>query len=208
MNENILFLNGEFLPAEQGVISVRTHGFCYGTGCFEGIRGYWQEHGQQLYLFRAAEHFERLLRSCQILHVSLPYTAQQLVELACELARRNGQRCDVYLRTTVYKSSENILLGITRDTVMALARREFGMRTCERQVDRTELYSADEVFLCGTGAQIAPVVSVDHRRIGAGEIGPVSRQIQQRYAEIVRGTDAAYRDTWCTPVYAREALAV
>ena len=312
MNENILFLNGEFLPAEQGVISVRTHGFCYGTGCFEGIRGYWQEHGQQLYLFRAAEHFERLLRSCQILHVSLPYTAQQLVELACELARRNGQRCDVYLRATVYKSdeiigvrlhdlgagialtsspfgdyvattglrcavsswrriddnaipprakitgayvnsafakseamqngfdeaimlthdghvcegsaeniflvmggelvtpapSENILLGITRDTVMALARREFGMRTCERQVDRTELYSADEVFLCGTGAQIAPVVSVDHRRIGAGEIGPVSRQIQQRYAEIVRGTDAAYRDTWCTPVYAREALAV
>src|SRR5258708_18358008 len=58
--------------------------------------------------------------------------------------------------------SENILLGITRDTVIELARRELGLITRERQIDRTELYTADENFRCGTGAQIAPVIPVDH----------------------------------------------
>ena len=67
--------------------------------------------------------------------------------------------------------SENILLGITRDTVIQLARREMEMLTRERVIDRTELYIADEIFLTGTGAQIAPVVEVDHRAIGAGVVG-------------------------------------
>ncbi len=54
-----IFMNGEFIPAEQGVISVHTHGFAYGTGCFEGIRGYWNEQDQQVYIFRLREHYER-----------------------------------------------------------------------------------------------------------------------------------------------------
>jgi branched-chain amino acid aminotransferase len=305
-NAKVLFMNGEFIPVERGVISVHTHGFAYGTGCFEGIRGYWNENDQQIYLFRLREHYERLLRSCKVLQISLPYTVEQLIDISIELVRRNEHRGDIYLRPVAYKAdltigvrlhglvdhflitsqplgnyvdttglrcgisswqriddnaiparakicgayvnsafakseaiqngfdeaimltreghvsegsaeniflvidrelvtpapSENILLGITRDTVMELARRELGYITRERQVDRTELYGADEVFLCGTGAQIAPVISVDHRPIGNGTIGPIAGTIQQVYFDVVRGRRPEYRAQWCTPIYA------
>src|SRR5205085_3950976 len=101
--------------------------------------------------------------------------------------------------------TENILLGITRDTTMQLARREFGRITRERQIDRTELYVADEIFMCGTGAQIAPVVSVDHRPIGSGEIGPITCELQKLYNDVVYGSMPDYRAQWCTPVYTRVA---
>src|SRR5579859_1478928 len=85
MDAKELFMNGQFVPAEQGVISVRTHGFAYGTGCFEGIRGYWNEEDQQVYLFRLREHFQRLLLSCKILQIELPYTVDQLIEISIEI---------------------------------------------------------------------------------------------------------------------------
>lgn len=305
MNAQEIFMNGEFIPAEQGVIPIRTHGFSYGTGCFEGIRGYWNAEDQQIYLFRIREHYERFLRSCKILQISLPYTAEQLVAISIELIKRNGQGQDVYLRPMAYKAdqivgvrlhnledhlvitsepfgnyidltglhccvsswrrvddnaiparakitgayvnsafakseamqngfdeaimltheghvsegsaenifllmngelvtpapTENILLGITRDTVMELARREFGRITRERQIDRTELYVADEIMLCGTGAQIAPVIKVDHRLVGDGTVGPICKALQQLYFDVVRGRRPEYRAQWCTPVY-------
>ena len=101
-------MNGEFIPVEKGVISVRTHGFAYGTGCFEGIRGYWNAKDQQVYLFRLREHYERLLRSCKILHMTLPYTVDELIDISVELVRRNGQREDVYLRPVAYKGDQII----------------------------------------------------------------------------------------------------
>jgi branched-chain amino acid aminotransferase len=305
LNAKVLFMNGEFIPAEQGVIPVRTHGFSYGTGCFEGIRGYWNADEQQVYLFRLREHYIRFLNSCKILHISLPYTVEQLVELSVDLVKRNDFRQDVYLRPVAYKGdqiigvrlhnledhliltaepmgsyidihglhcgvsswrriddnaipsrakitgsyinsafaktdamlngfdeaimlnqdghvaegsaeniflvmngelvtpavTENILQGITRDTIMELARRELGRITRERQVDRTELYIASEIFLCGTGAQIAPVVEVDHRLVGDGKIGPISSAIQPLYFDVVRGRRPEYRQQWCTRVY-------
>ncbi len=298
-------MNGDFIPAEQGVISIRTHGFSYGTGCFEGIRGYWNEEDQQIYLFRLREHYERFLNSCKILQIPLPYTVDQLMDISIELVRRNGHKEDIYMRPMAYKSdqivgvrlhnledhiiissepfgnyigtnglhcgvstwrrvddnaiparakitgayvnsafakseamqngfdeaimlthdghvsegsaenifllmngefvtpapTENILLGITRDTIIELARREFGRITRERQIDRTELYIADEILLCGTGAQIAPVVKVDHRAVGDGCIGPISKALQQLYFDVVRGHIPNYRAQWCTPVY-------
>lgn len=310
METKELFMNGEFVPVERGMISVRTHGFAYGTGCFEGIRGYWNESEQQIYLFRLREHYERLLRSCAILQISLPYTVDQLIDISTELVQRNEQRQDVYLRPVAYKSdltigvrlhglqddfiitsepvgnyidtngmsagvsswrriddnaiparakiigayvnsafakseamqngfdeaimltheghvsegsaeniflvingelvtpapTENILIGITRDTVIELARREFGRITRERQIDRTELYVADEIFMCGTGAQIAPIISVDHRPVGNGHIGPISSAIQQLYNDVVRGRSSDYCTQWCTPVYAHERV--
>jgi branched-chain amino acid aminotransferase len=102
--------------------------------------------------------------------------------------------------------SENILLGITRDTVIKLAQREFGIIVRERQIDRTELYIADEVFLCGTGAQIAPVVSIDHNPVGNGEVGPISQRLQDLYFDVVRGNHPEYSQLWCTPVYSREGF--
>jgi branched-chain amino acid aminotransferase len=305
MNAKTLFMNGEFLPAERGVISVRTHAFAYGTGCFEGIRGYWSKEEQQIYLFRLREHYERLLRSCKILRMELPYTIDQLVDISTELIRRNEQREDVYLRPVAYKAdeiigvrlhnltdhylltsepmgnyveigglrcgvsswrriddnaiparakicgsyvnaafaktdalqngfdeaimlthdghvaegsaenifliingelvtpapTENILLGITRDTVMKIAQRELGLVTRERQIDRTELYIADEILLCGTGAQIAPVIEVDHSPVGTGKVGPIGQKLQDLYFDIVRGKHPEYSQQWCTPVY-------
>lgn len=301
-----IFMNGKFIPADQGVISVRTHGFAYGTGCFEGIRGYWNEEDQQVYLFRLREHYERLLRSCKILYINLPYSVDELVDISLELVRRNQQRENIYLRPVAYKGdlvigvrlhdltdhfiltsepmgdyvettglrcgvsswrriddnaiparakvcgayvnsafakteamqngfdeaimlthegnvsegsaenifllsngelvtpapTENILLGITRDTIMKLARRELGYTTQERVIDRTELYTAEEIFLCGTGAQIAPVVSIDHRPVGGGKIGPIGGKLQDLYFDVVRGKVPEYRDLWCTPAYA------
>jgi branched-chain amino acid aminotransferase len=306
MDAKELFMNGEFIPAEQGVISVRTHGFSYGTGCFEGIRGYWNEQEQQVFLFRLREHYKRFLNSCKILQIALPYTIDQLIELSVELVRRNGQKQNVYLRPVAYKGdmtigvrlhglqdhfiitaepmgdyidttglhcgvsswrrvddnaiparakltgayvnsafakseamqngfdeaimltneghvsegsaeniflvingelvtpapTENILLGITRESIIELARRELDRITRERQVDRTELYTADEIFLCGTGAQIAPVIRVDHRQVGDGKVGPVASAICCLYHDVVRGRISGYREQWCTPVYA------
>jgi len=305
MDTKHLFMNGEFVPLERGVISVRTHGFCYDTGCFEGIRGYWNEQDQQIYLFRLREHYERLLRSCKIVQIALPYTVDELAAITVELVRRNAPREDIYLRPCAYKAdqvigvrlhgledhfiltsepmgnyieidglrccvsswrriddnaiparakicgayvnsafaksealqngfdeaimlthdgnvsegsaeniflaqggglvtpapTENILLGITRETLSELARRELGYATHERVIDRTELYTADEIFLCGTGAQVAPVVQVDRRPVGSGSIGPVGRALQGLYFEVVRGRRAEYRDRWCTPAY-------
>jgi len=94
----------------------------------------------------------------------------------------------------------NILPGITRDCVMKLAKKELGKETIERPVSRGELYVADEVFLTGTAAHITPVAEIDHRLIGDGEIGEVTRKLQDIYAGLIRGENPDYMD-WCTPVY-------
>jgi branched-chain amino acid aminotransferase len=96
--------------------------------------------------------------------------------------------------------SDDILEGITRDSLMRLAREDLGLMVRERSIDRTELYVADELFFCGTGAQVAPCVSVDGRRVGDGTIGPVSRALADLYAAIARGDDERHPE-WRTPVY-------
>ena len=96
--------------------------------------------------------------------------------------------------------SDDILEGITRDSLMRIAREELGLRVIERSIDRTELYVADELFFCGTGAQVAPCVRVDARAVGDGEVGPVSRALSQAYAAIAHGDDARYAE-WRTAVY-------
>ena len=96
--------------------------------------------------------------------------------------------------------SQDILEGITRDVLLTLCREELGLTVTERQVGRTELYVADEVFLCGTGAQVAPVIEVDRRPVGSGKMGPLTARIQQLYFQAVKGDHPKYRH-WCTPVY-------
>ncbi len=96
--------------------------------------------------------------------------------------------------------TDNILEGITRRRLMEIARDEFGVEVVERQLDRTELYNADEVFLCGTGAQISPVIEIDRRSIGAGRPGPITKDLSRTYFDAVRGQLPAYR-SWLTPVY-------
>jgi branched-chain amino acid aminotransferase len=94
--------------------------------------------------------------------------------------------------------SDDILEGITRKAMIGLAQDE-GIPVEVRSIDRSELYVADEAFLCGTGVQVSPVIEVDHRKVGSGEVGPVARAIRARYFDAVRGRNPAYRQ-WLTPI--------
>lgn len=300
------FFGGNIVPIEQAKVSIMTHAFNYGTGCFEGIRAYWNEAEEQLYLFRMREHYERMHRSARILHMGIPYSVEEMGEITVELLRKEGYRQDTYIRPLAYKADElvgvrlhdlhdgfaifavpfgryieneegarvcisswrriddnavparakitgayinsalakteavlsgfdealvltqtghisegsaenffmmregllitppvtsNILEGITRATIMELAREELGMETVERSIDRSEIYIAEEAFFCGTGVQIAAIVEVEHRPVGDGRIGPVVKRLRELYFSVVRGDVARYRH-WCTPVYA------
>lgn len=95
--------------------------------------------------------------------------------------------------------ADNILEGITRDTIITLAKEELGIETVERKIDRSELYIADELFFCGTGAQVSPITKVDNREIGNGQIGEVSKKLQDIYFKVVRGENKKYTN-WLTPV--------
>ncbi len=95
--------------------------------------------------------------------------------------------------------TDNVLEGITRRHLLEVAG-DLGIPVSERSIDRTELYTADEVFLCGTGAQLAPVVEIDRRQIGTGKPGPVTLRLHKVYFDAVRGRSEAYRN-WLTPVY-------
>jgi branched-chain amino acid aminotransferase len=92
--------------------------------------------------------------------------------------------------------SAAILGGITRDTIIALLR-EGGVDVHEDMIARDELYTADEVFLTGTAAEITPVRDIDHRKIGRGEAGPTTRRIQEQFFSVVKGNDSKH-DAWLT----------
>jgi branched-chain amino acid aminotransferase len=98
--------------------------------------------------------------------------------------------------------SSNILVGITRETVITLARQELGMETVEREIDRSELYATEECFMTGTAAHVTPVVELDHRPIGEGKMGPVTKRLVQLYFDIITGRNPKYA-SWCTPCYSR-----
>jgi len=305
VNNKYAFFEGKFVPIEKAKISIMTHAFNYGTGCFEGMRAYWNAEEQQLYIFRMPEHYARLHNSCRILLIDLPYTVEQLGDLTIELLRREGFKGDMYIRPLAYKSQEgigvrlkgvsdafalfalpfgkyiekeegarvcvsswrriydssvparakctgayinsalckseaemngfdealvlsrggnvsegsaenffmvrngvlvtppvtaDILEGITRETIMQLARTELHVPVMERSIDRTELYVCDEAFFCGTGVQIAAIASIDNRPVGNGHIGPITKKLRDMYFDIVRGKVEKYKH-WCTPVY-------
>jgi branched-chain amino acid aminotransferase len=296
------YFQKQFVPLEEARIGVVTHAFLYGTACFEGIRGNWNEADGRVYLFRLPEHFQRLHKSCRILRIDLPYSVEELCDLVVKLVELNGYAEDVYIRPIAYKSSEviglrmhdleddflmfvapfgpyldvekgircmtsswrrvddmsiparakvnglyvnsalakteaqengfdeaimlnadghvsegsgeniflveggrlvtpplsdNILAGITRDTVMALARQERGIETVERQIDRSEVYVADECFMTGTAAHVSAVVEVDRRPIGDGRPGELTRGLQELYFDILVGRDEKYTH-WLT----------
>jgi branched-chain amino acid aminotransferase len=302
---NYAFFKGQIVPIEEAKISIMTHAFNYGTGCFEGIRGYWNEEQEQLFVFRMREHYERMLRSARILRIQVPHTAEELCNITLQLLRREGFRQDVYIRPLAYKADEiigvrlhdltdevaifalpfgrylekeegahvcisswrrvddnatparakitgayinsalsktdailggydealvltqsghisegsaenffmvrdgalitppvssDILEGITRETIIMLARDEMGMTTVERTIDRSEVYVCDEAFLTGTGVQVAAITQIEHRHIGTGSLGPVVARLRELYFDVVRGNRPAYRH-WCEPVY-------
>ena len=300
----LAYFEGEIVPIEQAKVSITCHTLHYGTGCFGGIRAFWNENQQQLYLFRVKDHYERFLNSAKFLLCRLDYTVDQLANLTIELLSREGWQQNVYIRPIAYKDdgvfrvwlhdandkvaifsqpvgnyiqsdkglnvcvsswrrvddtampargkvngtyvnsalsksdamlsgfdeaivlnqdghvaegsaanlvivrdgvlitppiTDNILEGITRRTVIDLAQDELGLEVVERNIDRSELYLAEEAFFCGTGVQIAAIGSVDHRPVGNGDTGPIALQISDLYRQVVTGEVPKYQ-TWLTPI--------
>jgi branched-chain amino acid aminotransferase len=97
-------------------------------------------------------------------------------------------------------STEHNLDGITRRTLLTLAREDLNLPIVERPVGRTELYTADEMFLCGTGAEVTPVRSVDRRQIGEGGVGPITTRLKAHYNDVVHGR-VPERLRWLTAVW-------
>lgn len=108
MDGSFAFFQGSIVPVEDAKISVRTHAFNYGTGCFEGIRGYWNADDGQMYVFQLREHYERFLKSCRMLFIDLPYDADALCAITLDLLRAEGFQQDAYIRPLAYKADEMI----------------------------------------------------------------------------------------------------
>ena len=102
-------------------------------------------------------------------------------------------------RISTPNETANCLLGITRDSVITLAREELGMDVIERPLHRSELYLADEIFLTGTAAHVTPVGYVDDRPIGEGDAGPTTRSLSDIYSSVIRGNNHKYLH-WCSAV--------
>ncbi len=115
-----------------------------------------------------------------------------------------GATCNIFMvrkgKLITPPVTENVLEGITRDAVMELAQRELGLLVVERPIDRSELYVCDELFFTGTAVGVAPIVCVDHRPLGDGTIGAVTRGVRQLYFDATRGHLRTYLN-WLTPIY-------
>jgi branched-chain amino acid aminotransferase len=300
-----VFFQGEFARYNDVRLGLMTHALHYGTGVFEGIRAYWNQRQEQLFLLQAVAHYERMRKSANVMRMTLPYTTEELVNFTLEVLRRNQFKSDVYIRPLIYLSSEeigvrlhnldqsffiyavpfgnyvevesgircivsswrrvpdqslparakitgayansalakseaveggfdeaivltvdghvsegsaenlfmlkdgtfltppvtdDILEGVTRQLLIKVIQDELNVPVVERSIDRTELYTCDELLLCGTGAQISPVIEVDRRPIGNGRVGEFTQELQNIYFGAVRGDAPKYKD-WTIPVY-------
>jgi branched-chain amino acid aminotransferase len=116
--------------------------------------------------------------------------------------------CVVFVRDGVMVTPDltsSVLESITRDALLTLAREVLEIPVVERPVDRTELYMADEIFLCGTAAEISPVVEVDRYQVGTGRIGPVTASLEAVFDDVLRGRDSRFAH-WRTPVGVQSAI--
>jgi len=103
-----VYSNGKFCRYDEAKVGLLTHGLQYGTGCFEGIRGYWQSEDRDLYLVLLREHYDRLRTSAKILLMELPHSTDELIDITVDLCVRNRFETDVYLRPCIFKSAEDI----------------------------------------------------------------------------------------------------
>ncbi|MBM3600285.1 MAG: branched-chain amino acid transaminase [Alphaproteobacteria bacterium] len=298
-------LNGEIVPYRDAKIHAFSAVVKYGLGVFEGLRAYWNAGRGELYVFRLAEHIERLRFGMKMMRYDKIYDADYLEDCLIRMLRANEIRENAHIRMIAYvdgddelivtgpvglvigvmklpprrsletgvkvtvsawqriadnalpprvkctanyvnnraaeleaklngydgvlmltadgKLSEasgaciflvrngrlitpdvgsDILESITRDTVIETARRELGVAVDERRVDRSELHAADEVFWCGSGQEVVPVVAVDRLPVGSGKPGPLTRRVQQHYFKIVRGEVPEHAE-WRTAVWQR-----
>ncbi len=293
------WLNGKFIPSEEAVVPIMTHSLQYGSGMFEGIRGYKTDRGTAI--FRLEDHVKRFFNTAKIYRMDLGFTPEEVSSAIVELVRRNnledcyirpfafyddssvgvsttgkkvsvfigafpfkryfagggeGLKCKVsswarissselpiqakgsgnYLNSTmamkdahasgfdeaIFLSRDgyvmegpgeniflvkngklitpgvdsSILLGITRYTIIDLAR-DMNLDVEERFVHREELYTADELFFCGSAAEVTPITNVDGIIIGEGKPGPIATKIKDLYFSTVEGKNSKHHE-WLT----------
>jgi branched-chain amino acid aminotransferase len=121
----IVYFDGQYVPMREARVGILTHALHYGTGVFEGIRAYWSEDEQELFVLRALEHFERWKKNCSILHIDVP-PADELCATTTELVRRNHLRSDLYIRPLAYKSAQRIGVAIDDQNAFAIVAIPFG----------------------------------------------------------------------------------
>ncbi|MCL5103940.1 MAG: branched-chain amino acid transaminase [Armatimonadetes bacterium] len=300
-----IYMNGEIVPFADAKIHVLSVGLTYAATVFEGLRGYWNDADQEIYLFRLEPHIKRLRESMKMLRMDNPPSDEQIRESVFELVKANKFHEDVHIRQMAiiegtgpigttgpvglsvvalpsyrhfdpekglncaisswrrisdesvpprikcvanYQNSrhaflqakqdgyDNVILlnkngkvsegptmciflvrngevitplltndvleSITRDTVIQLLKEYHGVDVIQREVDRTELYTADEAFFCGTACEVTPIVSVDRHNVGDGKMGELTRKIQKTYIDIARGTSRDHTE-WRTGVYGK-----
>ena len=103
-----VYHDGAYSRYDDAKVGLLTHGLQYGTGCFEGVRGFWNAADEQLYLLELGAHFDRLAQSARILQMALPHSTAELSAITVEICNRNGFRDDVYVRPFAYKANEDI----------------------------------------------------------------------------------------------------
>ncbi|MCI0698313.1 branched-chain amino acid transaminase [candidate division KSB1 bacterium] len=302
---NYAFFNGRIVRYGEAKVGVLTHGLNYGTGVFGGIRAYWNDEAQQLFIFRPRDHFRRFLESTKLLRMEFSYSEDDLTKALLALLGTENHKTDCYIRPVAFYSDEiigvrlhdltpalamvaipfgkyvekdegshvtvsswrrvddnvipargkitgsyinsafaktdaqragfdeaiilthdghicegsaenvflirngvaitppitdNILEGITRQTVITLLHDELGVNVVERSIDRSEIYLANEAFFTGTGVQITAITRVDYRSIGTGKMGEITTKLRELFFNVVRGRVKKYHE-WCTPVY-------
>ncbi|MGA9288161.1 MAG: branched-chain amino acid transaminase [Anaerobacillus sp.] len=298
-----MFDRDRFVDERSLSVSVKNKGLNYGLGCIDGIRAFWNDEQQQLYIFRLEDHLKRFHGSGKSLFINIPYSVTQLSNITKQLLLMNQVAQDVYIRPLCFSGentlrpelndpfnhlaiytdfmeyqpkpflkvcisswtrigsnmippqtkptagylnsalaineavlngydeaifltkegnvsegaaenifivrgdavftppvSDDILPGITRDTVAKIVNKELDLSILEQSITRVELYEADEVFLTGTAIGIKPVIEIDRRVIGNGKVGPVTLRIQRIYNQIVRGEISSYLN-YCSSLY-------
>ena len=306
----LAYFDGKIVPIAEATVSITCSTLHYGTGCFGGLRAYWNEDQGQLYGFRLMDHYRRFLNSAKLIRCNLDMSPERLKDITLELLSREGWRQNVYIRPLAYKDDDifklwlhesrdkvaifsqpmgtyiksdagakicvsswrrvddtaipargkvngayvnsalvktdamlsgfddaivlnqdghvsegsaanlmivrngvvitppvtaNLLEGITRQSLITLLRVELGLEVVERDIDRSELYLADEAFYCGTGVEIVPIGSIDHHTIGQGGRGPLTQRLHGLYSRVLRGEEQQYL-SWLSPVPAAKAV--
>ena len=108
LSQITVYAGGAFRAYDDTKVGLLTHGLQYGTGCFEGIRGYWVPEDRELFLMQLREHYDRLAISAKILMMKLPHTTDELIEITTELCARNRFEADIYVRPCIFKAAEDV----------------------------------------------------------------------------------------------------
>ena len=122
----LVYFQDRFVPLDEAQVPLLTHALHYGTGVFEGIRGYWSEEDNDLYLFRARDHYERWRSNARLLRMDIPLTPGELTEITLELIRRNRFQEDVYVRPLAFKSQQGIGIHFSDAMNIAIVAVPFG----------------------------------------------------------------------------------